>query len=123
MSRGGRQERVLVSHRAPKSPASALGVTPSMQSQPISRKPKSGPRLLFPFSSVCSHCLGGVGGLLSLPRAGKIPPLMPSACVRALERMSGNISPSPIFQRMSPTPPSISGLRVSVSVMARLPVA
>lgn len=36
------------------------------QSQPVSRKPKSGPRPLFPFSSVCSHCLGG-GGVAFLP--------------------------------------------------------
>lgn len=127
MSGGGRQEGVLVSRRTPESPASAPGATPSVQSPRQSLLSHSLPR---PLPSKRSHCLLGWGGgeegvLLSFPLAGKIPPLMLSACVKVLKWMSGDVFLSyfPLSQRMFPTPPSVSGLRFSVLVRAWLPMA
>lgn len=109
-------------------PSSASGAAPSVQSPRQSLLSQSLPRLL---PGKCSHCLLGGGGgrkkgvLLSFPLAGKIPPLMPSACVKVLKRVSGNVflSHSLLSQRMFPTPPSVSGLRFSVLVRAQLPMA
>lgn len=103
---------------------SSGGHSECAESQTVSLKPQPAPPPPQQAQPLPSGGGGEEGVLLSFPLAGKIPPLMPSACVKVLKWMSGDVFLSyfPLSQRMFPTPPSISGLRFSVLVRAWLPM-